>query len=77
MDDDTPFDSLLTHGGQLASTTSQVLTSHKVDPIVPLTWQTGFHFKQHNVEVNLGNLYSFIYNMKLTIMTLLLRMVLS
>jgi len=51
VDDDTPFYSLLTHGGQLATTTSQVLTSHKVDPRVPLAWQTGFHFKQHNVEV--------------------------
>jgi hypothetical protein len=51
VDDDTPFYSLLTHGGQLATTTSQVLTSHKVDSRVPLAWQTGFHFKQHNVEV--------------------------
>jgi hypothetical protein len=53
VDDDTPFYSLLTHGGQLATTTSQVLTSHKVDPRAPLAWQTGFHFKQHNFEVNM------------------------
>lgn len=52
VDDDTPFYALLTHGGQLATTTSQVLTSHQVDPRVPLAWQTGFHFKQHNVEVD-------------------------
>ncbi len=53
VDDDTPFYALLTHGGQLATTTSQLLTSHKVDPRVPLAWQTGFHFQQHNVEVNI------------------------
>lgn len=51
VDDDTPFYALLTHGGPLATTTSQVLTSHKVDPRLPLAWQTGFHFQQHNVEV--------------------------
>lgn len=59
VDDDTPFYSLLTHGGQLASTTSQVLTSHKVDPRVPLAWQTGFHFKQHNVEIELEGITLF------------------
>ncbi len=53
IDDDTPFYALLTHGGQLATTTSQVLTSHKVDPRVPLAWQTGFHFQQHNVEIDI------------------------
>ncbi|MBA6233233.1 MULTISPECIES: hypothetical protein [unclassified Colwellia] len=55
VDDDTPFYALLTQGGQLATTTSQVLTSHKVDPRVPLAWQTGFHFKQHNVEVDVND----------------------
>jgi hypothetical protein len=55
VDDNTPFYALLTQGGQLATTTSQVLTSHKVDPRVPLAWQTGFHFKQHNVEVDVND----------------------
>ena len=52
VDDNTPFYALLTQGGQLTTTTSQVLTSHKVDPRMPLAWQTGFHFKQHNVGVD-------------------------
>ena len=54
LDDNTPFYALLTHGGQLATTTSQVLTSHKVDSRVPVAWQTGFHFKQHLVEADVN-----------------------
>jgi len=55
VDNDTPLHALLTYGGQLATTTSQVLTSHKVDARVPLAWQTGFHFQQHNVEAGIEN----------------------
>ncbi len=54
VDDDTPVYALLTHGGQLTTTTSQVLNSHKADSRVPLAWQTGFKFKQHNVEVGIS-----------------------
>jgi len=60
VDDDAPFYALLTHGGQLASTTSQVLNSHKADSRVPLAWQTGFHFQQHNIEVTNGG-FSLFY----------------
>jgi len=60
VDNDTPFYALLTQGGQLATTTSQVLTSHKVDPRVPLAWQTGFHFQQHNIEVEVEG-FTFFY----------------
>jgi hypothetical protein len=59
VDDNTPFYSLLTHGGQLTTTTSQLINSQKVNPRVPLAWQTGFHFKQHNVDVDVGGLTLF------------------
>jgi hypothetical protein len=51
VDDNTPLHSLLTYGGQLTTTTSQVLNSHKIDSRVPLVWQSGLHFQQHNIEV--------------------------
>jgi len=59
VDDNTPFYSLLTHGGQLVTTKSQVLNNHKVDSRVPLAWQTGFHFEQHNVEIDLEGITLF------------------
>jgi len=59
VDENTPFYALLSQGGQLTTTTSQVLNSHQADSRVPLAWQTGFHFKQHNVEVDLHGLTLF------------------
>jgi hypothetical protein len=59
VDENTPFYALLSQGGQLTTTTSQVLNSHQADSRVPLAWQIGFHFKQHNVEVELHGLTLF------------------
>lgn len=59
LDEDAPLSALLSQGGQLTTTTSQVLNSHQADSRVPLAWQTGFHFKQHNIEVDFNGITLF------------------
>jgi hypothetical protein len=53
LDDNTPMHSLLNYGGMLSATSSQVMNSQMLNSRLPLNWQSGYKFKQHNVEANI------------------------
>jgi hypothetical protein len=50
VDDNAPSYAQLVYGGQTTSASSQVVNSQMLDSRLPLAWQMGYLFEQHNIS---------------------------